>query len=197
MDRIARAKTFWRILLPRCLYIAVRTANVDTVSFEAAIEYTFSLCLGYASFLWLRLQALGGAAWHMHQIIASLSCHRIIYTQAYRPMGHGKIETFNRSIRGQFLAELKATPVRTLDELNEAFSAWIPVLCQIPASRKSCRFHVIIADVPPEKAIRHTLACGFRFFLPLCPTTAEPAPKDAIRCRDLERFGAERFKIIS
>lgn len=64
-------------------------------------------------------------AGHMHQIIASLGCHRIIYTQSYRPMGHGKIEAVNRSVRGQFLAELKVSPVRTLDELNEAFSAWV------------------------------------------------------------------------
>ncbi len=61
---------------------------------------------------------------HMHQIVASMGAHRITYTQAYRPEGHGKIEAFNRAVRGQFLCELKTSSVRTIDELNEAFRAW-------------------------------------------------------------------------
>jgi len=61
---------------------------------------------------------------HMRQIVAELGIHRIIFTQRYRPMGHGKIEALNRFIRRNFLAELKASSIRTLDELNEAFLAW-------------------------------------------------------------------------
>jgi transposase InsO family protein len=61
---------------------------------------------------------------HMQQIVASMGAHRITYTQAYRPEGHGKIEAFNRAVRGQFLCELKTSSVRTIDELNEAFRAW-------------------------------------------------------------------------
>lgn len=62
---------------------------------------------------------------HMRQIVASIGTHRIIHTQAYRPMGHGKIEAFNRLVRRLFIAELKASPIHTLAELNEAFVAWL------------------------------------------------------------------------
>jgi transposase InsO family protein len=61
----------------------------------------------------------------MKQVVAMLGIHGIIYTQAYRPQGHGKIEAFNRFVRAAFIAELKASPITTLDELNEAFVAWM------------------------------------------------------------------------
>ncbi len=62
---------------------------------------------------------------HMKLIVAELGIHRIIHTQAYRPMGHGKIEAFNRFVRRNFLAELKASSIKDLDSLNEAFVAWV------------------------------------------------------------------------
>lgn len=62
---------------------------------------------------------------HMRQIVATLGIHRVIFTRAYRPMGHGKIEALNRLIRSAFLAELKASHITTLDALNEAFVAWV------------------------------------------------------------------------
>jgi hypothetical protein len=40
-------------------------------------------------------------------------------------MGHGKIEAFNRYCTTNFIAELKATAITTLDELNQAFLAWL------------------------------------------------------------------------
>jgi transposase InsO family protein len=61
---------------------------------------------------------------HMQRIVAELGLQRIIHTRAYRPMGHGKIEAFNRFVRAAFLAELRASPLPTLDALNEAFTAW-------------------------------------------------------------------------
>lgn len=61
---------------------------------------------------------------HMKHIVATLGLHRVIYTQSYRPMGHGKIEKFNQRVRSGFLAELQASNISTLDELNEAFLAW-------------------------------------------------------------------------
>lgn len=66
-------------------------------------------------------------AGHMHQIVATLGSHKVIYTQDYRPEGHGKIEAFNRAVRGQFISELKASNVTTLDQLNEAFRAWADI----------------------------------------------------------------------
>lgn len=61
---------------------------------------------------------------HMKVIVASLGIHRLIFTRAYRPMGHGKIEALNRLIRSAFIAELAASRIDTLDALNEAFNAW-------------------------------------------------------------------------
>lgn len=61
---------------------------------------------------------------HMKQVVAELGIHRVVFTQPYRPMGHGKIEALNRLIRASFIAELKASSITTLDGLNEAFRAW-------------------------------------------------------------------------
>jgi len=56
---------------------------------------------------------------------ASLGMHKTVFTTPYRPEGHGKIEAFNRFCRSRFIAELKASSIRTLDELNEAYLAWL------------------------------------------------------------------------
>ena len=61
---------------------------------------------------------------HMQQVVAELGIQRIVFTQPYRPMGHGKVEALNRYIRSSFLSELKASTITTLDGLNEAFAAW-------------------------------------------------------------------------
>jgi hypothetical protein len=63
----------------------------------------------------------------MRHIVATIGIQGITFTQRYRPMGHGKIEAFNRHARRAFLAELKASKITTLDELNEAFLAFIDV----------------------------------------------------------------------
>jgi transposase InsO family protein len=62
---------------------------------------------------------------HMRLICAELGIHRPIYTQPYRPMGHGKIEAFNRFCITNFIAELKASNITRLEQLNEAFLAWV------------------------------------------------------------------------
>ena len=64
-------------------------------------------------------------AGHMRHIVATLGIHAIVFTKAYRPEGHGKIEAFNRLAKSAFVAEVKASRIRTLDELNEAFVAWM------------------------------------------------------------------------
>lgn len=61
---------------------------------------------------------------HMKHIVASLGIHGIVFTRAYRPMGHGKIEAFNRFATAAFLAEVKVSGITTLDGLNEAWLAW-------------------------------------------------------------------------
>ncbi len=64
-------------------------------------------------------------AGHMRHIVATLGIHAIVFTQAYRPEGHGKIEAFNRLAKSAFIAEVKSSHIRSLDELNEAFVAWM------------------------------------------------------------------------
>ncbi len=64
---------------------------------------------------------------HMKHIVGTLGIHRPIFTTPRRPEGHGKIEALNRYIRAAFLAELKVSHIQTLDELNEAFVAWVEV----------------------------------------------------------------------
>lgn len=64
-------------------------------------------------------------AGHIKQIAAELSIYRIIYTRPYRPEGHGKVEALNRYIRSAFIAEVCASNITTLEELNEAFVAWM------------------------------------------------------------------------
>lgn len=62
---------------------------------------------------------------HMRQIVASIGIDGIAFTQVKRPMGHGKIEAFNKYVNNAFIAEVKASSITTLDQLNEAWAAWI------------------------------------------------------------------------
>ena len=62
---------------------------------------------------------------HMRQVIAALGIHRLVFTTPYRPQGHGKIEAFNRLCKAAFIAEVRASSIQTLDELNTAFGAWV------------------------------------------------------------------------
>lgn len=61
---------------------------------------------------------------HMKQVCARLGIHGIVFTKPYRPEGHGKIEAFNRLVTAAFTAEVKASSITTLSELNLAFRAW-------------------------------------------------------------------------
>lgn len=61
---------------------------------------------------------------HMKRVVAELGIDGITYTREYRPMGHGKIEAWNRFCTSAFIAEVKASRIKTLDALNEAFVAW-------------------------------------------------------------------------
>ena len=61
---------------------------------------------------------------HMREIAARLGIMAVVFTQVRRPQGHGKIEALNRLMTSAFIAEVRASSITTLDELNEAFSAW-------------------------------------------------------------------------
>jgi len=90
---------------------------------------------------------------HMKQVVAELGIQRIVFTQPYRPMGHGKVEALNRYIRSSFLSELKASSIRTLDGLNEAFSAW--------ADRYNRRRHRETGEAPRDRYRRGLDALRF------------------------------------
>ena len=64
-------------------------------------------------------------AHHMKQINAAVGIHGMAFTRPRRPMGHGKIEAFNRHVRRDFLSEIRAAKVTTLEELNDHFHAWL------------------------------------------------------------------------
>lgn len=57
-------------------------------------------------------------------IAARLGC-RIVFSTAYSPEGKGKIERFWKTTAEGFLEEAKHAGFKTLDEINQAFWAWI------------------------------------------------------------------------
>jgi transposase InsO family protein len=98
---------------------------------------------------------------HMGQVVASLGIHKLIFTQPYRPQGHGKIEAFNRLCRAAFISEVKASAITTLDGLNEAFRAWVDRYYnrrvhsetgQEPLARWRAGAHAV--QIPTEHALR-------------------------------------------
>lgn len=67
---------------------------------------------------------------HLERVCARLSI-RLSHSRPYRPMGRGKIEKFFRYVDQSFLPEaealMRAGELRTLDQLNELFWAWLDV----------------------------------------------------------------------
>ena len=57
--------------------------------------------------------------------IVSRGQKKPVYTTPRRPEGHGKIEALNRLIKSSFVAEVRASSVTTVDELNQAFRGWV------------------------------------------------------------------------
>jgi len=88
---------------------------------------------------------------HMKQVCATLDIHGIAFTRPYRPEGHGKIEAFNRLCTAAFIAEVRASSITTLDELNLAFRAWVE-------RYYNTKEHTEIAQSPRERwraGLRH------------------------------------------
>ena len=85
---------------------------------------------------------------HMKIVCAELGIHHPIHTRPYRPMGHGKIEAFNRFCVNHFIAEVKASNIVTLHQLNEAFFAWI-------GEEYNLRRHTEIGMTPKQRWTNH------------------------------------------
>ena len=62
---------------------------------------------------------------HLKAVCGYLGIGPPIHTRKYRPMGHGKIEAFNKFCKNAFIAEVKASNISNVEELNEAFIAWV------------------------------------------------------------------------
>jgi len=53
---------------------------------------------------------------------------RAIHSTPYTPNTRGKIERFFGTVRGQFLVEVEAAKIATLEELNASFQAWVELI---------------------------------------------------------------------
>lgn len=53
---------------------------------------------------------------------------RPIHSTPYTPNTRGKIERFFGTVRGQFLSEVEAASLATLEELNSSFQAWVEIV---------------------------------------------------------------------
>jgi putative transposase len=74
-----------------------------------------------------RLVVDNGSAYRsatLQGICARLSI-RLIFCRPYHPAAKGKIERWHRTLRDQFLAELDATHIRDLGDLNARLWSWI------------------------------------------------------------------------
>jgi transposase InsO family protein len=74
-----------------------------------------------------RLVLDNGAAYRsksLQGICARLNI-QLIYCKPYAPEGKGKIERWHRTLRAQFLTELSAAKMYTLEEMNSQLFAWI------------------------------------------------------------------------
>lgn len=67
---------------------------------------------------------------HLERVCAKLTI-RLSHSRPYRPMGRGKIEKFFRFVDQSFLPEanalIRSGELRTLDQLNELYWAWLDV----------------------------------------------------------------------
>lgn len=61
---------------------------------------------------------------HMAQVCGTLDI-AVVFCTEYRPEGKGKIERFWRTVVTPFVAEVNASSIRTLEELNAAWRAWL------------------------------------------------------------------------
>jgi putative transposase len=77
---------------------------------------------------------------------------RPIHSTPYAPNTKGKIERFFGTVRSQFLPEVEAAPIATLDELNASFHAWVDLVYHrtVHSETSSCpldRFQASVAQI--------------------------------------------------
>ena len=60
--------------------------------------------------------------------VCATLCIRAIHSTPYTPNTRGKIERFFGTVRSQFLPEVEAAKIATLEELNVSFQAWVEMI---------------------------------------------------------------------
>jgi len=90
---------------------------------------------------------------------------RLVHSKPYAPQGRGKQERANRYIREAFLAEATHRGISSLEELNDAFSAWVAQVAnrRVHAETKQTPIGRFEADGPHRGADPERLAEAFRW----------------------------------
>jgi putative transposase len=90
---------------------------------------------------------------------------RLIHSKPYSPEGRGKQERLNRVIRERFLLEAEAAGIRSLDELNDRFIAWVEAYlnCRLHAETKQTPIQRFQAQGQPRAADPKLLHEAFRW----------------------------------
>jgi putative transposase len=93
---------------------------------------------------------------------ASLGINKI-HAQPYDPEAKGKIERFFSTVRAQFLPEVEASGITTLDVLNQSFLAWLDQIYharvhteteQSPFERFTSGLDADTVRIPDQEALR-------------------------------------------
>ena len=87
------------------------------------------------------------AAKHLGEVCARIGT-RLIHATPYQPEGKGKIERFFGTVRSSFMPEVEVSSIRTMEQLNTAFSAWLELKYQ----KKE---HSQIKSTPMETFLKH------------------------------------------
>ena len=90
---------------------------------------------------------------------------RLVHSKPYSPEGRGKQERANRYIREAFLAEATHHGISSLEELNDAFSAWAEQVAnrRVHAETKRAPIERFEADGPHRGADPDRLKDAFRW----------------------------------
>jgi putative transposase len=106
----------------------------DTLRAEAALRWGLA-SRGVPSICYLD----NGSPYVSSQLARALAVMgiRLIHSRPGRPEGRGKIERVFRSVREQFLVEVPHAKLATLQDLNEAFSAWVETVYHMAVHRET------------------------------------------------------------
>ncbi len=105
-----------RVLYARFLF------SEKAIHFEDGVKHTLK---AYGKIG--RLYTDNGATFVSHQTRRILETLKVyfIHSKPYKPQGRGKIERFFRTVRQSFLAPLEKDSIKSLEQLNHLFSAWL------------------------------------------------------------------------